>query len=615
MKTMRISSGLIIIVATFAAFMPALAQSNQPVQVEKPVTVQPADGDERLNTARTLMRQTQWQAASALLEELYQQDPDNNLVQNLLKQCYDQLKYYGKSEILTRRLIEKNSQNYYLFIDLAELLVKQGQSDSALTVYRYAFKILSDMNPELANSVILSLMDNGLDQPALKMIDSLRLARNNPTLFAIERAQSFERQRLYADAVKEYLPLLDVDTSGKSIEAERRLLALLDFPESAAPVEKALLAQVSSISGRKVLGLLSAQYIKSGRYDEAFTFAVRQDSVEQSKGLALLQYMRQCQDRHAWPQVVKMGKYLTTAYPNAPFATEAAFRYGDALAESGSWDDAIDAYHEVIAKSPIDADKSEALYKIAAIFADRMHNCEVALVYYDSVLAVPTRTMSFIQAQMGKPYCYLQLGRLDEAETGFSALIGSTGSDESEEEIAYNLAMLKLYTGQYDSADVALRRLMVNYPRGFYVNDALQLVALLGDAKGQTDLIGDFAAALLYMERQMPDSARAQLQRLVDNPSPTLADIALYRLAGLQLTTGDSTSALGYLDKLTSEHADSYFAPWGMKIKADILIRRPATFEQGKTLYRTLLESFPNYPFISDVRKRLRQLEEGSRIG
>jgi hypothetical protein len=113
----------------------------------------------------------------------------------------------------------------------------------------------------------------------------------------------------------------------------------------------------------------------------------------------------------------------------------------------------------------------------------------------------------------------------------------------------------------------------------------------------------------------MADSARNHFQRIAESPTPVLADVALYRLANLELSLGDSTGALGYLDKLTANHAESYFAPWGMKVKADILIRRAATLEQGKTLYRTLLEGYPNYPFISDVRKKLRQLEEGSRIG
>jgi len=70
----------------------------------------------------------------------------------------------------------------------------------------------------------------------------------------------------------------------------------------------------------------------------------------------------------------------------------------------------------------------------------------------------------------------------------------------------------------------------------------------------------------------------------------------------------DTSSALVSIDKLTGEFPDSYYSPYGMKIKADILLEKPESVEQAATIYRLLLEKYPNYPFISDVRKKMRQM-------
>ena len=39
------------------------------------------------------------------------------------------------------------------------------------------------------------------------------------------------------------------------------------------------------------------------------------------------------------------------------------------------------------------------------------------------------------------------------------------------------------------------------------------------------------------------------------------------------------------------------------------------TLDEARVLYRGLLEKYPNYPFISKVRKLMRELDEESKIG
>jgi tetratricopeptide (TPR) repeat protein len=183
------------------------------------------------------------------------------------------------------------------------------------------------------------------------------------------------------------------------------------------------------------------------------------------------------------------------------------------------------------------------------------------------------------------------------------------------EEVAYYRGELKLFKKDYDSCATIMRKLMVDFPQGFYVNDALQLIMVFDEAKDIPDLMEAYGRALMYRERLLPDSSRLWLERLTLNENKTLADDALYQLTTLNLSQQDTVSALGSIERLATEYPDSYYSPYGLKMKADILLQGKGTHDEAKLLYRQLLEKYPNYPFASEVRKKLRQLETDSKIG
>jgi len=91
--------------------------------------------------------------------------------------------------------------------------------------------------------------------------------------------------------------------------------------------------------------------------------------------------------------------------------------------------------------------------------------------------------------------------------------------------------------------------------------------------------------------------------------------LALIRLSQLELKLADTAAVLTQIDHLEREYPDSYSLPYGLKTKADILLQNEESIEEAKGIYRRLLEEYPNYPFISGVRKLLRELEEETPVG
>ncbi|RME26775.1 MAG: hypothetical protein D6800_05950, partial [Candidatus Zixiibacteriota bacterium] len=117
-----------------------------------------------------------------------------------------------------------------------------------------------------------------------------------------------------------------------------------------------------------------------------------------------------------------------------------------------------------------------------------------------------------------------------------------------------------------------------------------------------------------YRTRQMPDSARRYLNKAAEN-SPELGDWSLLLLADIDLSTADTTAALASLERLISDFSDSYYVPYAMKRKADILMSRQGASSEALDIYKQLLEGYPDYPFITDVRKKLRAADSTRSIG
>ena len=92
--------------------------------------------------------------------------------------------------------------------------------------------------------------------------------------------------------------------------------------------------------------------------------------------------------------------------------------------------------------------------------------------------------------------------------------------------------------------------------------------------------------------------------------SAVLADFSLFTMTRLYLAGDDSVRALESINKMETDFSESYYFPYSLKEKADILLKQNKKADEGYTIYRHLLENFPNYPFIPEIRKILRAVSE-----
>ncbi len=601
-------------VAFLAGSTPLSIRATEVKRISHPQSLQPtqvnlSETDQKIRLARDLIRKKNFEAAAALLETVYEQNPTHPVAINLLFTCYSRLGYLLKAEELSRRLVEKNPKNFIYRLRLAEILARQSRPEEAQAEYNRTLALLKDNNVPSYRSVLQSMIAYGFEEAALKLIDTARKRSGDSTLFALDRGEILAKHNDYPHATQEFFAVLS-DSGRTGSEAEKKILSFLYYPESAKEVERILLEKALKNVNLRAAKILSAYYLKTEQFDRAFDFAIMRDSLEGRTGTPLLLYLRSCQERELYPEVARMASYILKHYPSDhPVAGEAFFLYAEALAHQGKYAEAIKVYDSIYASFPFVKDKAEALYRIGDICLNNLNQPARALTYFDSVTTHYRSGYGYLNAQFAKPFCYLRMGKLPEAYDAFGTLLERRLDDQMKEAAEYYRALVLLFQKKYDSSKVAFRKLLVDYPRGYYVNDAIQMLLIFDEAGDAPELMYEYSNALFFEERKMPDSTAQKLLAVVNHTNKALADIALYKLILLELRQADSAHAKQYVDKLISDFPDSYYLPFGLKIKADMEALHPKELDHAKALYREILEKYPNYPFVTEVRKKLRQLE------
>jgi len=175
--------------------------------------------DPRFQLARQLMSSRDFLPAADILETLYEIDPDNLVIINSLKSCYEHLKQYAKGELLLRRLIMKFPGNVSYQLNLAESLIGQGKLDDGKKIYKDLLSQVDPRRPGAPASVIRSMVQADLEEDALEAILELRKISNDSTVMAMERAGILKGRRAYKEACQEYFKIIR-DSSRFAVKAE-----------------------------------------------------------------------------------------------------------------------------------------------------------------------------------------------------------------------------------------------------------------------------------------------------------------------------------------------------------------------------------------------------------
>ncbi len=612
MKTKVLSVGTVLLGILICAS--AVSAQPQPIIIEnsKGDTVSPVQLLDKnplpgLDQADRLMRYGEYEKAADLLEVLIEKHPDNVSVKSLLVACYEQSKNYSKLLLFLKRQLAAGPPGYQIFRAIGRAYVLNGFPDSAATFFYMALKDVPDS--ERAYSSIAEIYHKfGHYRREAEFIDSARTITGDSTLMADRMGDAQAAQRHFAAATLEYLTYMAGDTTAVRATTQK-LEAMMKFPESADTVMTIISERIrQQANNRYLLNTYGMLLLEQGQYDRAFAFFQEMDSLESGQGGSLVYFMRECNQRGQFAYTLKAGEYFIRNRPLSTLKNSVYFAMGEALVASGQYQKALDLYLQVSDDLLRPAHRAEAALKIGLLYKDHLGDLEKASQYLNSVTRDFARGPFDVQARFGLADIAVREADFDSAVSLYQSLQQLELSEDVLERIDFDLAEIYLFRDDYKEATSRFRQIISRYPRGFYVNDAIQYSLIiseaLDEAPKQIDL---FSSAEYYRYTHQDDSLEYYLTKICRVGIPSLAPISYLRLAQLYSGQKRYGEAVEAVDSLSALYGQSYFLPYGLKLKADIYLMSDETRNEALALYRELLEKYATYPFAAEVRGIIRR--------
>jgi len=185
------------------------------------------------------------------------------------------------------------------------------------------------------------------------------------------------------------------------------------------------------------------------------------------------------------------------------------------------------------------------------------------------------------------------------------------------QEARFKNARIFYYNGEFNYAQAQLDVLKEGTSK-LIANDAIQLSLLITDNYGidsNYTAMSWFAQADLLIEQHQYDRAFALFDSIMKEfPYHSLGDEILIKKAQAMQQQGKWNQAIDYLDELLKYYADDILADDAWFIKGTIYQHHLLEPQKAMDCYKTILMTFPGSLYITEARKRFRELRpsEGS---
>ncbi len=149
----------------------------------------------------------QYDQAAELYESLYNRT-QNKFYYQMLCQSYIELERYKEAVQLVEKRIKKSPRELELYVDLGNLLLRQGERRKAEKTFDQAVgKVAYD--GKQVNDLALAFENSGHDNYAIKTYLAAREKTKNPFAYVMELATLYQKSGDYEKMTNEYFGLLD----------------------------------------------------------------------------------------------------------------------------------------------------------------------------------------------------------------------------------------------------------------------------------------------------------------------------------------------------------------------------------------------------------------------
>lgn len=600
--------------------IPLPAQAQQPDSTEL----------RRFRLADSYLRAGRTDRAITMLEDLYAESPSTYVFYDKLKEAYESVKRYDDAIALVEERMQQQRTPTALS-EKARLLYLNGNEEKAFATWDQALELAPDQQ-NAYTIVYRALVDLRRFERAIEVLQRGREALDSPNGFRTQMAYLYSLTGQHEQAIQEYLALLAENEQQLGF-VQNRLSTFIEQDDalsaSISAAEKAIRDEPLNQSYRELLAWL---YLEDEQYTAAFDVYRALDRLGQTEGQRLLRFARQAADANAFEAAQKAYQEILDRYSDSSAAPEAKRGLGDVHrrwaehldervfdAEGNRiaaphYEAAVDAYRAYLEEHPNQSAVPHVLRQLGRLQQDVFHRLNEAEATLQRVVDEYPESQAVHEARYDLGRTALMRGELDEARLTFSRLVNRAQGDLAEQ-ARYELALIHFYRGELDAAQTQAAAAKVNTSTDV-ANDAIGLNVLILQNKGPDSLntpLRLYGEAKLLQRQRQHDAALQMLDSLLTTyGNHGLADEVRFQRARILREQRRPEAAQQAFAELPLMHPKSPLADRSLFAAAELQAEALNNPEAALNLYRRLLEDYPQSLLASEVRSRIRSLQQRS---
>lgn len=626
----KVSLALVILSASLALAVPLQAQNTTSDTVRIPITTSPPETI--FVNPPQVPQGTEWIGRTGIRQELIESDrlssqgryqdvvdfllpiwnaeletrPDEAIAQ-ALKRAYRSLKDYRGMRAVIRQQLELNPQNPITQADLAEAYFSDNMADSGRATIEQM--ITSDPEDrERHHLAAQTYMRIGRYNEGIEIYRRARVVLGDSTLFAEDMARFFEARREYAGAVEEYFKWLNAHPESQR-NVQKSITNLIKVPEAAPQITAALQRIIKTYPKHEYAHRLFGDLLlESGRLDSAFAEYRRADVLSEIPGQHRLFGIERAIETKKYPTARIEAIAFLKDYPKH----SDLFRVNLALARAelalGNPTVAVNMLKALGAQFTLETERLRVLYEIAEIYRRATPDKDSAAAYFRQIIASPNRSPERTASWLRMGELAIYHGNLAEAESAFVQAANSP-APALREEIAFRQAELLFLKGEYDACATKLKEFMLQFPRGLYVNDAIKYTAMITDGGDEMNWsLNRYSAGLVFLRREMRDSALTAFGQLSGDSANKLADAAQFAIGEVHSSAASFETAIDAYRVLITRFPESFMVPRAWARIGEVYADSLGDPAQARIAYQVILSDFKTSPVVEEARRRLQIL-------
>jgi tetratricopeptide (TPR) repeat protein len=566
-------------------------------------------------------RNKEYDKAVELYEKLFE-EKQTRFFYTYYMHCLIELQDYKKALKIIKGQQKKEPDALRFMVDEGFIYTLEGQNQKATKLFDEALKKLTGDRMQV-NDLANAYNNRGQSEYAIEAyLKGRRL--NSEYNFNLELARVYERMERYSEMVNEYLDLLDSDLSRMEFISGRLQSALEKDKENVVDetIRTELLKRVQRYPDKVHFSeMLIWHSMQQKDFDMALIQSKSLDRRFNEEGARLLDLASVCISNEAYDVAVEAYEYVVAKGKTNAFYLDGRIGLLNAryMKITNRFDytlqdlhDLENEYNKALAEFGENSSTVPIMKYLAHLQAFYLDNINDAINILNKAIQMPNASPKLIAE------CKLELGDIKlfagdhwDATLLYSQVDYDFKNDPIGSEAKYKNARLSYYIGEFGWARAQLDVLKAATSK-LIANDAMKLSLLISDnidMDSTYTALQYYAKADLLVYRNNFDRALATLDsiQMVALWHP-LHDDVLFKRAEIMLARGNYQVADSLLAKVTEVYPEEVIADKALITRARLNDQKFRNTEMAMTLYNQLLFDYPGSIYVTEARKRFREL-------